>query len=133
MHEHTLSGQWQFRLGDESNWRPIPVPGCWEAIGVHKLHSGPAWYRTRFAIPPEWAGMRIWLRFGGVSYHCEISVNGRVVGEHTGLWDAFTVEITGVATAGQAPELLMRVEKPAGTERGPGSASLPGRFPLRET
>ena len=30
-----------------------------------------------------------------MSYHCAISVNGRAVGGHTGLWDAFAVEITG--------------------------------------
>src|SRR5258706_8925197 len=133
MHERTLSGTWDFRLDDERDWRPIPIPGCWEAIGVYKLYSGPAWYRTRFAIPPEWAGRRIWLRFDGVSYHCEISVNGRAVGEHTGMWDAFAVEITDAVAAGQQAELLIRVEKPAGMERGPSSASLPGRFPLRET
>src|SRR5919201_3482606 len=128
-----LSGIWDFRLDHERNWRPIPVPGCWEALGVHKLSPGPAWYRTRLSIPPAWAGRRIWLRFGGVSYHCEIAVNGRVVGEHTGMWDAFAVEITDAVAPGQQAELLMRVEKPAGMERGPSSAGLPGRFPLRET
>src|SRR5215470_18895562 len=113
--EHiSLSGTWAFRLDDEPNWRPIPVPGCWEAIGVHKLRSGPAWYRTHFTIPPEWAGRRLWLRFGGVSYHCEISVNGRAVGEHTGLWDAFTAEITSAAAPGAAAEIALRIEKPAG-------------------
>jgi hypothetical protein len=73
------------------------------------------------------------LRFGGVSYYCEISVNGRVVGDHTGLWDAFPVEITDAVVPGEEAELLVQVEKPAGMERGPSSASLPGRFPLRET
>src|SRR5262245_10053061 len=129
MQEH-LVNTWDFRLDDEPNWRPIPVPGCWEAIGVYKLCSGPAWYRTHLSISPEWAGRRIWLRLDSVSYHCEISLNGRPVGEHTGLWDAFTLEITDGVTAGQAAELLLRIEKPAGVERGPGSTSLPGRFPL---
>ncbi len=60
-------------------------------------------------------------------------MGGRAVGEHTGLWDAFTVEITDAVVAGQTAELLLKVEKPAGPERGPSSASAPGRFPLRET
>jgi hypothetical protein len=128
-----LSETWDFRLDHERDWRPISVPGCWEALGVHKQYAGPAWYRTRFSIPAEWAGRRLWLRFGGVSYHCEISINGRAIGEHTGLWDAFAVEITSAAAPGEAAELLVRVEKPAGMERGPSSAGLPGRFPLRET
>ena len=133
MEQINLSGTWDFRLDHERHWRPIPVPGCWEALGVHKQYAGPAWYRTRFTIPAEWAGWRVWLRFGGVSYHCEISVNGRAIGEHTGLWDAFAVEVTDAAVPGEESEVLVRVEKPAGLERGPSSASLPGRFPLRET
>jgi hypothetical protein len=133
MYQRSLSDTWNFRLDHERDWRPILVPGCWEAVGVHKQYAGPAWYRTRFLVPPDWAGRRIWLRFSGVSYHCEISVNGRAAGEHTGLWDAFVVEITDVVAPGEEVELLVRVEKPAGLERGPSSAGLAGRFPLRET
>jgi hypothetical protein len=133
MEQINLSGTWDFRLDHERDWRPISVPGCWDALGVHKQYSGPVWYRTRFAIPTEWIGRRIWLRFGGISYHCEISVNGRAVGEHTGLWDAFAIEITDAVVPGEQAELLIQVEKPAGMQRGPSSPSLPGRFPLRET
>src|SRR6266536_5891793 len=132
-HQISLSGIWDFRLDEEPTWRPIPVPGCWEALGVRKDRSGPAWYRARFVVPSEWIGRRIWLHFGAVSYHCAITVNGRAVGEHTGLWDAFVVEISDAVARGEAAELLVRVEKPAGMERGPASARLPGAFPLRET
>src|SRR5262245_63921507 len=122
MYQRSLSGAWDFRLAHERDWRPISIPSCWEVLGIHKQYAGPAWYRTRLTIPAEWAGRRIWLRFGGISYHCEISVGGRAVGEHTGLWDAFAVEITDVVAPGEAAELLVRVEKPAGLERGPSSA-----------
>jgi hypothetical protein len=128
----SLSGEWDFRLDGEAAWRTIAVPGCWEQIGVRKDLAGPAWYRTTSGIPAEWAGRRIWLRFGGVSYHGEIFVNGQPVGEHTGLWDAFSVEITGAAAPGSTAEIALRVEKPAGLTAGPDSAPLPGRFPLRE-
>jgi hypothetical protein len=128
-----LSGTWHFRLDGETTWRDIDVPGCWEQIGIAKNLSGPAWYRTRFTIPGEWAGRRIWLRFGAVSYHCEIFVNGKALGSHTGLWDSFSVEIGAAAAPGTVAELLVRVEKPAGLTAGPDSASLPGRFRLRET
>ncbi len=60
-------------------------------------------------------------------------VNGQAIGSHTGLWDSFEVEIGAVAAPGTTAELLVRVEKPAGLTAGPDSASLPGRFPLRET
>src|SRR6266540_1974428 len=129
----SLSGEWDVRLDDETAWHPITVPGCWEQIGIRKDLAGPAWYRTTVAIPADWAGRRIWLCFGGVSYHCEIFVNGQPVGDHTGLWDAFSIEITGAAAPGSIAELTLRVEKPAGLTAGPDSARLPGRFPLRET
>ncbi|HEU5102544.1 MAG TPA: glycoside hydrolase, partial [Roseiflexaceae bacterium] len=128
-----LSGMWDFRLDHETVWRPIGVPGCWEQIGVRKDLSGPAWYRTSFSVPAEWAGRRIWLRFDAVSYHCEVFVNGQALASHTGLWDRFEVEITGAAIPGAAAELTARIEKPAGLTAGPDSAALPGRFPLRET
>jgi hypothetical protein len=128
-----LSGDWDFRPDSETAWRQIRVPGCWEQIGVRKDLSGPAWYRTSFTAPAEWNGKRIWLRFGAVSYHCEIFVNGQALGSHTGLWDSFEIEISPVAAPGATIELLVRVEKPAGLTAGPDSASLPGRFPLRET
>lgn len=128
----SLSGTWHFRFDRDARWQLIEVPGCWESLGVAKNDPGPAWYRREAQIPPEWTGKRIWLRFEGVSYACEVFVNGRQVGEHTGLWDSFRVEITG-ARAGEAVELLVRVEKPASLTAGPDSPHLPGRFPQKET
>ncbi|MBK9941227.1 MAG: glycoside hydrolase [Kouleothrix sp.] len=128
-----LAGPWQLRRDGAAEWRPIAVPGCWEQLGLPKDDAGPFWYRTSFSLPAEWAGRRIWLRFGGVSYHCQVLVNGQVLGEHTGLWDAFAVELTAAARIAAQNELLVRVEKPASLSAGPDSASAPGRFRLRET
>ncbi len=129
----SLSGTWEFRLDEEYTWRPIPVPSCWELNGIRKDHAGPVWYQTRFAIPDTFADRRIWLRFGAVSYHCLIFVDGQPVGEHTGMWDSFAVEITHAVRPGESAELRVRVEKPASLTAGPDSAPLPGRFLLRET
>lgn len=146
----SLSGTWHFRLDRDAHWLLIEVPGCWESLGVAKNDPGPAWYRREVHIPPEWAGKRIWLRFEGVSYACEVFVRearraspaahaapesegAHRVGEHVGLWDGFRLEITDAAKAGEAVELLVRVEKPASLTAGPDSPHLPGRFPQRET
>ena len=129
MNQLLLSGDWDFRLDSETAWRQIGVPGCWEQIGVRKDCSGPAWYRTSFAIPTDWAGKRIWLRFGAVSYHCAIFVNGRELGSHTGLWDSFAIEIGAVAAPGTTAELLVRVEKPAGLTAGPELGRAAGSLP----
>jgi hypothetical protein len=134
-HSLPLPGPWLFRFADEPDdaWRPVAVPGCWEEAGAPLDRPGPALYRSRFQIPPAWADKRLWLRFGAVSYSCAVQVNGRDVGEHTGLWDSFRFEISDAARAGDEAELLVRVEKPASLTAGPASPSVPGRFPLKET
>lgn len=136
--QSSLPGPWEIRFGDNHEWFPIAVPGCWEDAGYPKNSAGPAWYRTTFHVPGEYAGRRMFLRFGAVSYACEVFI-GREgaepqrIAEHIGLWDAFEVEISAVVTPGEAAMLLLRVEKPAALTSGPDSNSLPGRFPLRET
>lgn len=129
----SLDGTWEFRFSGETAWLPIPVPGCWEALGVPKNRPGPACYRTRFSVPADFTNRRIWLRFDAVSYDCRVLVNGAEVGRHRGLWDAFVVEITAAAKAGAEAELLLEVEKPATLRLGPASEALPGRFPLKQT
>jgi len=133
---HGLSGPWELRFGNEQEWRGIEVPGCWEeppAAGRRgPERPGPAWYRKTVTIPPEYAGRRVWLCFDGVSYHCTVYVDGREMGSHTGIWDAFRLDVTDAVVPGREAEITVRVEKPAGLEAGPDSPSLPGRFPLRE-
>ncbi|MGH8248436.1 MAG: sugar-binding domain-containing protein, partial [Gammaproteobacteria bacterium] len=133
MNRVSLSGTWEFRLENERDWRPIPVPGCWEAIGIRKDTAGPAWYRARFVVPKEFRGQRIWIRFGAVSYRCVVTVNGQQVGTHIGMWDAFAFEVTHAVQPGEAVELLVQVEKPASLTNGPDSAAAPGNVHLRET
>lgn len=128
-----LAGPWQLRPEHEQAWRPAAVPGCWEALGLPKTFAGPCWYRIHFRVPAEWAGRRLRLRFGAVSYHCAVFLNGQALGEHTGLWDSFTIELGDAALPDAANELLVRAEKPASLAGGPDSARLPGRFALRET
>ncbi|MFQ3682068.1 glycoside hydrolase family 2 protein [Roseiflexus sp.] len=133
-----LPGRWEFRFDEQSDWRPIAVPGSWEDAGFPKDRAGPAWYRTSFVIPPELEGRRLFLRFGAVSYHCEAFIvrdsgDMHSIGTHTGMWDAFDLAIGDAAAPGEHVTLLVQVEKPASLTDGPDSASLPGRFPLRET
>ncbi|HEU5087520.1 MAG TPA: hypothetical protein VFT99_08750, partial [Roseiflexaceae bacterium] len=89
----SLAGTWQFRFDDEDTWRELAVPGCWDEAQGRKDLSGPAWYRRRVTLPPLQPEQRAWLLFDAVSYHCEVFVGGHAIGEHTGLWDAFRIEI----------------------------------------
>jgi len=127
----SLNGVWTLVDGDAE--RPVTVPGCWEEAGVAKDRPGPFVYRREVTPPPETAGRRLWLRFEGVSYHAVVRIDGHRVGEHTGAWDAFELDVTGVLRPGETALLEVEVEKPASLTEGPSSAPVPGRFPLRET
>lgn len=84
---------------DDADWLEIDVPSCVEMKGfgspgyVNILYPhvnnppfiGDAYnpvssYRTRFTVPPEWAGRRIILRFDGVYSAYYVWVNGQKVG-----------------------------------------------------
>jgi hypothetical protein len=129
----SLQGGWQLRFEGEATWREIAVPGCWETADGPKDRAGPAWYRRSLTLPALHDGARVWLEFDAVSYDCSVIVNGVQCGAHTGLWDAFRVEISEAVRDCAEAEVLVRVEKPAGLTAGPDSASVDGRFPLRST
>ncbi|MFC7547859.1 sugar-binding domain-containing protein [Plantactinospora sp. GCM10030261] len=133
-------GPWECRVDDGPGaegpggpWRPVPVPGCWEQTGVPLDHPGPVTYRTTLAVPAETTGRRLRLRFGAVSYACEVSVDGREAGRHVGMWDAFELDVTDLVTPGRSSVVTVRVTKPASLTGGPDSAPVPGAYPVTET
>ncbi|MET9021019.1 hypothetical protein ABZV93_13625 [Actinopolymorpha sp. NPDC004070] len=131
-----LTGGWQVRRVGTSDWRSVEVPGCWEDTGIAKDDPGPVDYRTSFVVPDLAPGERLWLRFGAVSYACEVYVDEQPVGEHVGMWDAFDVEVTSAVRRGRPGErstLRVRAEKPASLTGGPDAPPVPGRYPTRET
>ncbi|MCW3055781.1 MAG: glycoside hydrolase family 2, sugar binding [Chthonomonadales bacterium] len=113
----SLSGDWQFRAGDQAGWQSLAVPGCWERLDIPHDWEGPGWYRKTVEIPVTWrtrSDERLWLRFGAVSYACTVWVNAVEIGTHLGAWDAFTLEITQAVAAATRAEILVRVVKPGG-------------------
>lgn len=106
----SLDGEWQFSLGEQAG--PIQVPGVWEVQGYRHDAYGPAVFRRAVEIPETWAGARIALRFGAVSYFTEVYVNGALAGTHEGMWTAFEIDITEHALTGRQNQIELRVIKP---------------------
>lgn len=129
----TTIGPWTCRLVDGGTWQPVPVPGSWEQTGIAKDHAGPVEYRTSIDIPADLGARRAILRFGAVSYACEISIDSIQVGSHIGLWDPFEVDLTDAVRPGHSAELTVRVEKPASLAGGPDAPPVPGNYPTRQT
>jgi beta-galactosidase/beta-glucuronidase len=62
-------------------------------------------------VPVEWLQERVILHFGAVHYSCQVWLNGRRIGEHTGGYLPFSFDITDALEEGQG-ELIVRVEAP---------------------
>ncbi len=102
---------------DDTAWPSIPVPANWERQGYgvaiytnskYPFHpngrptppelpddNNPVGsYRHAFAVPPEWNGHEIYLRFGAVSSAYYLWINGRMVGYNEGSKDPAEFNVT---------------------------------------
>ncbi len=96
--------------------------------------EGPAFYRRSVSIPAAWAGAKIVLQFGAVSYYVDVYVNGTLAGSHEGLWTAFDLDITPYVLTGQANSIKLQITKPADDgDRFPYRNVLVGFIPYVST
>lgn len=113
----TLNGIWRFKKDDRINqgfdekWfeKPLtdtvemPVPASYNDITVDKAlrdHVGWVWYEREFYIPNDWAKNRTVLRFGSVTHHAVVYINGTEVAKHKGGFLPFEIELDSVAAVG---------------------------------
>ena len=111
----SLNGLWKLEGGDKSG--TVNVPGVWEVQGW-SLDIDSAVCRREFTLPATWAGARLLLQFGAVSYFVEVRINGEVVGTHEGLWDPFTLDITDAALPGATNQIELHITKPSNDKNG---------------
>lgn len=104
-----LNGKWEFEMDfgasgrarglveKEKLDREIVVPFCPESelsgIG-YKDFMNSVWYKKSFDLPEAWTGGRVLLHFEAVDYECEVWVNGKSAGTHTGGYTPFSFDIT---------------------------------------
>ena len=112
-----LNGMWKFRREDAmeqgfkekwyesplKNFIEMPVPASYNDITTDKKlrdHVGWVWYEREFAIPNDWQNKRMVLRFGSVTHHAVIFVNGKEVISHKGGFRPFEVELNSFVSLG---------------------------------
>lgn len=109
-----LDGFWDFQIDPEGRgeqeawWQGLPaphlmaVPGSWNEVRPeYRDYLDDAWYTCTFMVPQAWAGLRVVLRFGSVTYHARVWLNGECLGEHEGGHLPFEfVDITSAAVPG---------------------------------
>lgn len=106
----SLNGRWQFLpvTGEVSvtpqlqappqGWKSIDVPDNWYRQG-HDI-NGFAWYQTQFKVESKNAARIANLVFHGVDYAADVWLNGHYLGHHTGYFQAFEFDVSGLLKPG---------------------------------
>ncbi len=102
-----LNGPWKYIIRNSSDLNPIgpesfdgyilvPFPLESSLSGVMKnlTSSEVIYYEKTVLIPKDWEGKNILINFGAVDWKCEVFINRRRVGEHTGGYSYFYFDIT---------------------------------------
>ncbi|QNL50214.1 DUF4982 domain-containing protein [Olivibacter sp. SDN3] len=84
-------------------WQTVDLPHCFNAEDAvdpgMNYYQGPGWYRKRLPIDNPYENGRILLHFEGVGQKTEVFVYTTKVGEHTGGYDEWSVDITEAVEA----------------------------------
>ena len=81
----SLDGPWDFQHQSDKIWRKANVPLPWQAEFPELRHaSGRAIYRRKFTLSKAWQHNEVFIKFGAVSYFCEVRLNGKLLGTHEG-------------------------------------------------
>ena len=100
-----LNGLWQYAIVPKDAPQPkmagqilvpFPVESALSGVGKTVGKGNRLWYRRTFSLPKDRADQRMLLHFGAVDWETAIWVNGQKVGKHTGGYDPFSFDITGV-------------------------------------
>ena len=84
-------------------WEKVNLPHCFNAQDAVdpdvNYYQGPAWYRNNLTITNSYPNGRILLHFEGAGQKTAVYVYTTKVGEHTGGYDEWTVDITDAVAA----------------------------------
>ena len=87
----------------------LMVPKDWNTQDPKLLlYEGAVWYRRKFDFTAA-AGTRVFLHIGAANYESQVYLNARKIGEHTGGFTPFDIEVTG-ALKPTGNSLVVRVE-----------------------
>src|SRR5262245_48751549 len=119
-----LNGLWDYAVaatdakpGDKWDGQilvPFPIESALSGVMKRVAPAQNLWYRRTFQTPDLKDGRRLLLHFGAVDWHCEVSVSGKKVGDHTGGYDPFSFDVTDALDKSKSEqELIVSVAEPA--------------------
>jgi beta-galactosidase/beta-glucuronidase len=122
-----LNGLWDYAIRPEGTSEvqsfdgqilvPFAVESSLSGVGKTVGKANVLVYRRSVTLPSGFRNKKVLLHFGAVDWKCEVRVNGKVVGSHTGGYDPFTFDITSALKRSGAQEIVVHVWDP--TDDGP--------------
>lgn len=80
---------------------PFAIESSLSGVGKKVGPDKELWYQRTFTVPASWKGKKVMLNFGAVDWKADIWVNDIKVGQHTGGFTPFSLDITAaLATKG---------------------------------
>ena len=122
----SLNGTWKFRPDTRADapeasrvasGADIQVPGEVEMQGWDLTFDRPFLYFREAAIPKDFAGKRILLRFDGVYSYARLWVNDQFIREHHGGFTRWEADITHVVKPGKPCRIRLEVTDRAEVRR----------------
>ena len=107
-HPRPPAGFWKPQVSKDA-WRAWRVPGCTFARGWELAEGAEYAFHTDVAVPADFAGQRVFLRFDGVTGQARVWIDGQFARGHYGGFTTWYCEITDRVTAGQAFGLTVGV------------------------
>ena len=111
-----LNDGWSFRFShqvERGSERRVDLPHTWNAkdalSGKLDYKRGIGNYEKKIAVPADWKGKRLFLRFEGANSVANVFVNRRWIGEHRGGYGAFVFEITDRVNYGKENTITVRL------------------------
>ncbi|MFJ5843878.1 glycoside hydrolase family 2 TIM barrel-domain containing protein [Streptomyces sp. NPDC092903] len=86
---------------DTSSWHPLDVPGEPALQGETVPSDTECAYAVKIAVPADFTGKRVMLRFDGVYNYARLWVNGTAVRTHDGGFTTWYADITALVTPGR--------------------------------
>jgi len=97
----SLNGKWSLKLRSKDTLTPLgdvnvpfPIPSRLSGIDHQLKPYEELIYEREFTLPEGFTKDRTIINFGAVDLHCTLTVNGILVGSHSGGYDPFSFDIT---------------------------------------
>ena len=110
---------------DDGSWEQVNIPhsSSYDHPDRSDFYMGPAWYRKKFALPPNLpAEKKVFIEFGGAMSTAEVWVNGSRAGFHeTNGYTSFVIDITDRVSWTDSSIIAVKVDNSPQEDVPPGA------------